>query len=168
MLRDLAMLDKSILMLRYDPQARFGAHRHVQIWWGGLEGNGGLMLLLAFLITAHEHWRGAKVSLVTVVNSEEAQHTAEFAISGVLSSARLDAEPRVLLRQNRSIAEIMREQSQSVDLAIVGIRLPDAAAPSEPFVNRMNELLESLPTTILVHSSRNFQGEPVLFDDKAK
>ena len=29
----------------------------------------------------------------------------------------------------------------------------------------MNELLSHLPTTVMVHSARGFQGEPVLFDD---
>ena len=31
----------------------------------------------------------------------------------------------------------------------------------------MNTILDPLPTTVLVHSARTFDGEPLLFDDPA-
>jgi len=165
MLRDLALLDRSLLLVHYDRERKLGTARKIQIWWGGLQHNGGLMLLLAYLITAHVRWAKASVEIVTVVNSEEERVTVRAAISKVIVSAHLDAQPCVILRENRSVRDIMAAQSKHVDLAIVGMRLPDPSEPAADFFERMNTLLSALPTTLLVHSARNFQGDPVLFDE---
>lgn len=166
LLQGLTALDRSLLLVHFEPEKRLGRYRHIQIWWGGLKGNGGLMLLLAFLITNQERWRGAQVSLVTVVGSDEEQATTLTNIQGVLKSARLDAIPRVIVRGNRTISDIMEKESADVDLAIIGIRLPKNIAQARQFTERMNTLLSHLPTTLLVHSARGFQGEPVLFDSE--
>ncbi|MDH5493519.1 MAG: hypothetical protein OEY14_16310, partial [Myxococcales bacterium] len=165
MLRDLASLDRSLLLVSYDEGRQFGEGREIHIWWGGLQGNGGLMLLLAFLLTAHHRWRQAKVVVLTVVEDKEARAAAISNLQRLLSAARLEGEPRVLLRQGRSIADIMHIESERADLAIMGIRLPDPQMPAGPFFERINRMLEQLPSTILVHGARNFESEPVLFDD---
>ena len=165
MLRDLAHLDRSLLLVQNREQVGFGQRRHIQIWWGGLEGNGGLMLLLAYLITAQDRWRHAKVSVCTVVRSDSERAPTEESIRKVLANARLRAVPRVIVQGALSIAEIMRAESHDVDLAIIGLRLPARNEPAEAFMERMNQLLTNLPSTVLVRSSRGFQGEPVLFDD---
>ena len=164
LLKGLTALDRSLLLVRHDQDKDLGVHHHIQIWWGGLQGNGGLMLLLAFLITNHHRWRHARVTVVTVVGDEEEQNQTHDSIEGILQNARLDATPRVLLRAGRTIQEIMATESEGVDLAIIGIRLPQGEAQAEQFIDRMNGLLKDLPTTLLVHSARGFQGEPVLFD----
>lgn len=168
MCRDLSALDRSLLLMHYDEERSFGDARLVHVWWGGLEGNGGLMLLLAFLITAHGEWRGAKVEVLTVVGDPAEQAEAEAALRKVLEAARLEASPRVLLRGDRAISDIMRVESREADLAIVGLRLPDEGSDLQLFYARMNAMLSALPTALMVHSARSFEGEPVLFDDAPK
>lgn len=163
-LRSLTALDRSLLLVSYDAAKHLGDYRHIQIWWGGLEGNGGLMLLIAFLLSAHGRFRGARISVVTVVGDEDERTKTAAAIAEVLSGARLDAQPRVLLRSGRAISEVMAEERQTADLAIIGIRLPSTSRQAGSFVDRMNSLLVHLPTTIMVRSARGFHGEPVLFD----
>jgi len=165
MLRDLVMLDRSLLLVRYDPEKQLGAGKSIHVWWGGLAGNGGLMLLLAFLITAHYRWSMAKITVLTVVNEDHEREEAETNLKKLLASARIDADTRIILRQGRSIPDIMYVESDKADLAIVGFVLPAEGRPSDAFFQRMNSIMERLPTTILVHSSRNFAGEPVLFDE---
>ncbi len=164
MLRDLTHLDRSLMLVKLDPERELGAHRDVHVWWGGLEGNGGLMLLLAFLITADQRWRAARVTVVTVVNDPAACAETEANLRRVLTAARLRGEARVIAREGRDISEIMATTSGEADLAIVGFRVPGDGASVTPFFARMNAILERLPTTILVHSARSFEGEPVLFD----
>jgi len=168
MCRDLVHLDRSLLLVNFDEEKHFGEGRVVQVWWGGLQGNGGLMLLIAFLITAHYRWRRAQVQVLTVVDSEHERAEAEKTLRKVLEAARLDAEPRVLLREGRGIVEVMEHESEAADLAIVGFALPEEGQPVTGFFERMNRLLDVLPTTILVHSARDFESEPVLFDDDEK
>ena len=41
---------RNVVVLRYDPVRGFGDRRRIDIWWGGLQRNGGLMMLLAYLL----------------------------------------------------------------------------------------------------------------------
>ncbi|NRA35212.1 MAG: Na-K-Cl cotransporter [Polyangiaceae bacterium] len=163
MLRDLVALDRSLLMVDYKDNRGFGQYQYIDVWWGGLQGNGGLMLLLAFLITAQDRWAHAEVRVMTVVNTKKEYATAEKSIKGVLNSSRVRAQPHVIMRDGKAIGDIMRDQSASADLAIIGIRLPDPSEPETESFERIRVLLGNLPTTILVYSARDFPGEPVLF-----
>ncbi|MCB9554730.1 MAG: Na-K-Cl cotransporter [Deltaproteobacteria bacterium] len=167
-LRDLVCLDRSLLITHYNRDKKFGDQRTIHIWWGGLQGNGGLMLLIAYLLTAHHDWRHASVSILTVVETERDRRLVTQAIDGILAGARLEATPRVILREDRTIADIMHGESAGADLAIVGLRLPQAEPQAiDQFFARMNSILQGMPTTLLVHSARNLEAEPVLFDAPA-
>ncbi len=164
LLADLARIDKSLLVVRYRAERGWGSKREIHIWWGGLQGNGGLMLLTAFLLTGDPEWRDARVQVLTVVDDIEHRRQAEDQLVAVLKAARLEARPRVLMRGDRPITEIMRTESAAADLAIIGLSVPEPDRASD-FVRRMDAMLEHMPSTILVHSSRGFSSEPVLFDE---
>jgi solute carrier family 12 sodium/potassium/chloride transporter 2 len=164
-MRDLVKLDRSLLIVSYNRQRKFGNRTEIHIWWGGLQGNGGLMLLLAFLMTAHHQWRNAKVTLMTILRDEEERRSAEQNIARVLASARVDATPRLILKDERAIPDIIHAESRDADLAILGLALPGIEEHEvKAFFTRTNQLLDDMPTSILVHSARHFRGEPVLFD----
>ena len=165
MLRDLAKLDRSLLLVHYDQHRKFGDRQRMHIWWGGMHNNGSLMLLISFLITAHHNWRRAEVTLLTIVTTEEERREAERNMRRVLEATRVEATARVLLRGERSVPEIIHHESADADLAILGLALPDREdGDVGAFFARMTTLLEGMPTTLLVHSARTFEGEPVLFD----
>ena len=104
--------------------------------------------------------------MITVVESEEQRVVTRASLEKVLGAARLAAESRVLLRGQRDIQTIMADESAQADLAILGIGLPHEDDPSNLFFTRINQMLRVLPTTIIVHSARNFEGEPVLFSSE--
>ncbi|MEM9069213.1 MAG: Na-K-Cl cotransporter [Myxococcota bacterium] len=165
MLRELTHLDRSLTLVKLDEAQELGNHDEIHVWWGGFEGNGGLMLLLAFLIMADRRWRNAKVTVLTIVSDEAERVETERNLQRILEAARLEGEARVILRGKRTIPQVMGTESAHADLAIVGFRLPPEGTPAKAFFERMNTMLERLPTTLLVHSARSFEGEPVLFDD---
>lgn len=177
MLEDLARLDRSVLIVHQKGSGTLGpvdngrkrtAKRpEIHIWWGGLERNGGLMLLLAFLLTADVSLRNARVRLLTVVNTEMEEKEASEAVERIIAAARPRARARVIRRGERAIAEIMAEESAEADLAILGFKPPERATTEEAvvFFERMNTMLAVLPTTLMVNSARDFETEPVLFDD---
>lgn len=164
MLRDLRALDRSLLLLNYDEHRAFGEYKQIHIWWGGLRGNGGLILLLAYLLQAEARWLKAKVTLYVVIQSEEAKSYVEETLRTVLEQARLQAEVQVIVRGEHPIESIMRGASSMADLAIIGLRLPEKDESVSEFYKRYNSILSALPSTLLVCSARTFEGEPVLFD----
>ncbi len=164
MLRDLAALDRSLLIVRYNATRGLGRGHRIDIWWGGLQQNGGLMLLLAYLLTAHDRYRNAKVLVRTVIPEGNSVKEAEQRINAVLEKARLKATATVIVDDGRAITDVMHDHSRNADLAIIGLRLPPQDEQADVFFERVNDILTDMPTTVLVHSARNFEGEPVLFD----
>ena len=164
MLRDLLELDRSLLLVHSDPVRGLGTRHTIHIWWGGLPGNGGLMLLLAHLLLADPAWRDAKVTLITVVDDESQRARASETKERIIEDARVDAKAEVILRGGRPIGRIMAETSGDADLAIMGIGPPPGDDEADAFFERMSRMLEGMPTTLLVRSARTFRGEPVLFE----
>ena len=103
----MAGLDRSLLLVRHHKERGFGRRKQIHIWWGGMQANGGLMLLLAYLITAHRSWRDAQVKVITVVQSEAQKGPTERSLAAILEQARLEAEAAVIVREGREIAELM-------------------------------------------------------------
>jgi len=165
MLNELTVLDNSLVLVDHDPFRSFGRHGRIHVWWGGLKGNGGLMLLLAYLIRSSDRWQGAQVTALTVIDdpADHAQATAR--LRGLFESARLDAEARVILRDGRSITDIMASESKETDLTMLGLRLPETAEHAEGLYDHYSTLLSNLPSTILVHSAGTANLVSVLFDD---
>ncbi len=164
-LRDLLLLDRSVLIVKHDLDRGLGVGRQIDIWWGGLERNGALMLLLAYLLSSHDRWREAEVRILTVVPSEERKLQAERELAGIMAQTRLTAEARVLVRRGVDIAQVMREESRRSDLVLVGLRQPRPQERAGDFFIHYSRILEALPTTMLVASAPSFEGAPVLFED---
>lgn len=164
-LQELVDLDNTLMLVHFDPRRGFGGHKRIHVWWGGLQANGGMMLLLAYLITSHDRWRGAEVTCLTVVDDPADVPRAEAGLLRMFDSARLAARPRVLLREGRDIRAIMATESADADLALLGLRLPEAGDDPGAVFDHYATLLAVLPSTVLVHSGGAFDAAPVLFDD---
>ncbi|MEE2786172.1 MAG: amino acid permease [Myxococcota bacterium] len=167
MLRELTELENTIMVVKFDESRQFGRRRKIHVWWRGLEANGGIMLLAAYLVKAHYRWRDAVVKVLTVVETEDQEKVALSGLSRVIESARLPALPEVILRQNRSIKEIMTERSGRADLTVIGLRLPEVDEDPRPLFDHYDNLLSDLPSTLLVHAGGAFKAAPVLFDHEA-
>ena len=163
---DLTLLDKCLVLVAFDEVRQFGRHSRIDIWWGGLDNNGGLMLLLTHLLMAHSEWALAEVRVKMIVpGSQRAERTREL-IQRIIDEARIKASPEVIVNPNdgRSIAEVIAQNSARADLVIMGLRPPD---PDEGvvFVQRVNALIEQLPTVLLVRASDEFAGAQMIFED---
>ena len=165
MLVDLVALKRSLILVNHRPERGFGVRRQIHVWWGGIGGNGGLMLLIAFLLRSHNRWAGSTVTLLTVVGTGAQQDEVEHNAREVLRAARIHADVHVINAPGRPIIDIMRENSAHSDLAIVGVGRPHARDDANVFFDRTNRILEVLPTTLLVCSSRDFESEPMLLDE---
>lgn len=155
LLSELVELKKSVLFLNYDMERGFGQRRRINVWWQGRGGNEDLMLLLAHLIEQHPSWRNCEVYLLRVVNSAEAVPDTEAHMTTVVHSARVDAVPQIIVRDNpqQPLAEVIRQHSEDADLTILGMRLPtteEATAYSE----RLNNLVCAVGSVLLVRNAQ--------------
>jgi amino acid transporter len=138
-------------------------HRRIDVWWGGLQANGGLMLILAYLLRTSWHWRDAEVCLNLVVPNEAAKDAAEQNLHRLVKGLRIGAVPRVILANGRPFDEILAASSATADLVFLGL-----ATPGQDFTKYYLELKQrtaSLSSTIFVLASENLEFADILQKD---
>lgn len=176
MLHDLVLLDKALMVVRYHPEKKLGEGKNLHVWLAGDDSTRAMLLLFAHLLTAHYRWRNMRITVFDSADTDAEKKDATEHLTKLLREARIEARPRVILRQGRSVQQLMHVESDDADFALVGFDFPDlpddavegygeeADRVAREFVDRVNGMLEQLPTTILVHSARSFEHETVLLD----
>ncbi len=163
LIAQLHQAERNLLIFRENGELREGPHRQIDVWWGGLHANGGLMLILADLLRADIDWRHARVHLKLVVADEAAAENAQTNLDTLTQALRINASPHVLVARGRSFEQILHESSAQADMVILGM-----AAPSDRFRDYYETLqtrTANLPSTIFVLAAPNFAFANVLMED---
>ena len=149
---------RNVVVLHHSDERGFGARRTIDVWWGGLQSNGGLMMLLAYLIQTSLAWREADVRVKIVVPSEAAAADARRNLSALVSGTRIGASTHVLVAGGRPFDAVLHASSADADLVLMGMAEPsgDFAAYYEGLLRRV----KGLPTTAFV-----LAAEPVAFGE---
>jgi amino acid transporter len=143
----------------------FGDRKQIDIWWGGLRGNGGLMMILAYLLQSSRSWWDVEVNIKMVVQSEKAAADAQKNISKIIDKIRTGANAKVLVANGRSFNEILHDSSQDADLVLMGMAEPDENFTA--YYEGLQKRLEGLPTTILVLAAEDVSFGEVLLNQDA-
>jgi hypothetical protein len=162
-MRRLEVLHKSVLIGRSQLSAfpREGRLRTVDVWWGGLQRNGDLMLLLAHLLTRNPAWRGGRIRIRSIASNEHMKKETEHFLEKLVREIRIDAEVRVVLKpRGRSVKEIIHEESANTDLVFLGLATPPKGEEDE-YAQRLIEMAEGLSTFFFVKNASLFVGELV-------
>jgi len=152
---------RNVLIVRDDEERGFGDRKLIDIWWGGLQGNGALMLILAYLLQSSLQWQEAKVRLKMVVPDEEAAMEARKNLSAMAARTRTGAEPHVLPANGKHFFDILQASSQDADLVFMGIAQP-TAGEFEAYYEELRERTEGLPSTVFVLAAEEIAFREVL------
>jgi len=134
-------------------------YSQIDIWWGGLENNGDMMLLLAHLIQMNRQWRKAKIILRSIVNTESQKKEAELSLSNIIDSVRIKAEAEVLVNSNNlSIAEMIKANTYEADLTFMGLMIPESGYEVDES-KKLIELSEGLQSVVFVRNASEFSGK---------
>ena len=161
-------LEKNVLIVhKGKSEVTFGNKSNIDIWWGGLEGNGGLMMILAYLINGSLEWRQASIRIKMVVEQQTAVKKAEENISRLLEEIRIEAEVHIIPSEKRPFDEILQRSSQDADLIFMGL-----AKPSDSFYQYfagVQNRIKDLPTTVLALAAQEVSfGEVLIQKDSMK
>jgi len=158
-MRAVSRAGKSTLIVRLNWRHEPGTQKRVDLWWGGLQNNGDMMLLLAHLLTLNPEWNDARIVVRSIARDEEERDAQTRGLAALLAEVRIDADAQVIMKpEGRSIADVIREQSASADLVFLGLRDPDPGTAPE-YARRLEELTEGLKTTVFVRSAGEFAGK---------
>ena len=163
-MRRLETLKKSLVFARIRPKLLYpkaNTERRILVWWGGLQRNGDLMLLLAFLLTRNSSWRGAKVRIMSLATTPLIQEKNEKFLEELVDEIRIDAEIKVLLKDpDEKVAEVIRRESKDAEVVMLGLATPERGKETE-YAERLEALSEGLSNVFFVKNASLFVGDLV-------
>lgn len=153
LIQDLNLLGKSVVLLKLDLERGFGNQQSIDIWWGGQQLNRNLMILLAHVFSLNQEWKDCEIRLNMCIKDVSGQEQAHQNLTNFLEEVRIKASANIIPYDpdQTSIWEIIINHSAQADLVILGMGLPEVGKEKE-FMARMDELIQRLPTTLLVKS----------------
>ncbi|MEB3212504.1 MAG: Na-K-Cl cotransporter [Leptolyngbyaceae bacterium] len=153
---------RSVIILRENAEKQFGNYQRIDVWWGGMQGNGGLMLLLADLLRNTIEWRNADIMLKLVVPDAAAADAAHTNLNEIIQQLRIDAIPKVIVANGRPFDEILKTSSGFADLVFLGMADPDAIEHYPDYYETLQKRAAHLPTTAFVLATTDFAFTDVL------
>ncbi len=163
-MRRLSHLKKSLIIGRIRSrtfETRASHDRVIHIWWGGLQRNGDLMLLLSYLLTGNPDWQQASIRVLSIASNELIKQQTENFLAQLLPEIRIDATHEVFMKpSDQSIREVIQKESAVADVVFFGLASPEVGTEEE-YADRLEELAGDLPTVFFVKNSSMFIGELV-------
>lgn len=160
----------SFIVSRIRPRHLFprtGERRNIHIWWGGLQRNSDLMLLLAYLLTRNPEWRDARVRVLSLASNDLMRERTERHLSELVSEIRINVETDVLVHDEASdetIGDIIRRRNAEAHVVFFGLAKPDDGAELD-YAERLAHLAGDAPVVFFVKNSSLFSGELLVSGD---
>jgi amino acid transporter len=168
-MRKLERLNKSFVLARVKPRHLLPREeRSIHVWWGGLERNSDLMLLLAHLLNSNPEWREATVKVISIASSELMKTRTESYLASLMPQIRIEAEVRVVLKpDDATVAEVIQRESAEASVVFLGLQVP-SKGEEEEYSQRLETLAGDLPVVFFVKNSSVFIGELLKTPEIAK
>ena len=160
-MRRIGKLGKSTIICKTGANAKSKRTRQIDVWWGGRQNNGDMLLLLAHLLTLNHEWRRGKINIKSIARDEEEKKETENGLARMIPEIRIKAETEVCLLQNgQSVSDLIKESSRNAEVVFMGLAEPKVGE-EETYARRMLELVPDLPNVVLVKNSSYFAGDLV-------
>jgi amino acid transporter len=137
------------------------ARKRIDIWWGGLQGNGALLMILGYLLRTSIQWRYADTRLKMVVPNESAAEDARANLERIVAETRTGLECEILVAEQQNALEVLRASSADADLVLAGMRAPDADDFTE-YYRELQERTVGMPRTMFVLAAEEIAFRDVL------
>jgi hypothetical protein len=162
MIRRFHELQRNVLVVKQEERLVVkGRKLRMDIWWGGLKGNGGFMMIIAFLMkTSRSQWREAQVTIKLVVDNKQAVSKIKENMNRILEQIRIHASVEIIPSEGRSFDDILLTHSGGSDMVFLGMATPDEHF--EDYYVKMINRIKELPTVILALAAQNIAFGEVL------
>ncbi|MCZ6636359.1 MAG: Na-K-Cl cotransporter [bacterium] len=157
-MRALSRAGKSTIIARLNWAFEPGQEKRIVVWWGGLENNGDLMLLLAYLLSLNPEWTDAKIVVRSIADSEQEREEKAASLSALIPEARIQAETEIIVKPpDQTFSEVMHAHSQETDVVFLGLKDPSSGTEAE-YARWLTELAGGFRTTIFIRNAGEFAG----------
>jgi hypothetical protein len=153
---------RNLLIVRDPKDLEFGDHERIDIWWSGMRSNGGLMMVLSYLLRTSLPWNNADIRLKKIVQSEQAAESAGRNLSHITQNMRTGARTETIVSNGRPFQEIIHESSQGADLVFIGMAHPPKVDDYLEYYRNLRSWSEELPSTIFTLAAEDVSFGKVL------
>ena len=160
MIRYFHEAQRNVIIVRDDDEVGFGACQRIDVWWGGLNKNGGLMMILAYMLSNNIQWKHATVTIKMMVPTEAAAEGIRGNLDAMIRNMRIDFKRKIIISDGRPFWEVLHEESDHADLVMLGL-----AEPTEDFLTyyeTLSERTQGLPATVFVLAAQKMAFKEVL------
>jgi amino acid transporter len=135
-------------------------NKQIDLWWGGLKGNGGLMMILSHLVKSSPHWLHVDVCIKMVVPTEEAAKGARKNLTNILAGMRIDFRTQIIVSNKRIFWDILNEESAKSEMVMLGLKAPDDDFSN--YYKQLKENTKSIKNKIFILASQDIEFKDVL------
>lgn len=151
---------RNVIILQNVKLLSFKSKKSIDIWWGGLKGNGALMMILGHLMQNSPHWQNVEICIKMVVPNESAMNDAKKNLTDIINQFRLSFKQKVIVAYGKSFHEILKVESAKKDLVLLGLMQPDDNFYS--YYNKLKDDTKDLSRKIFVLASQEIDFKDVL------
>ena len=134
--------DRNLIVLREGERDDQEDADTIDVWWGGLDDNIGLIITLAYQIQKSSAWSQSKLVIKRIVESDGEREQALTRLQTFISDQRIPAEAEVLVKNRPSYFEMIRASSADAGLVFMGMRPPGDDESLESYSRYYGVLLE--------------------------
>ncbi|MCO6490907.1 MAG: amino acid permease, partial [Phaeodactylibacter sp.] len=162
-IRDLSLVRKNIILAKFNDHESWKEKQHhrIDIWWGGRENNGDLMLILAYMLRLNREWERARIHIRAVVESPPEQEAMARGIEQSLAEARIQASVSILLRNGAGFTEILQRESAGADIAFLGLKITEAGE-EEKHVDKLEAMARVARIVVFMKNNSMKETLPIL------
>ncbi len=117
--------NRNVIILQNDFKLDFAGAKKIDLWWGGLKGNGGFMMIIAHLIKTSPRWDNISVCVKMVVTTEEAAKGTRENLKSILQEMRVDFSFDIIVSGGRKFWDILEQESHESTMVMMGLKAPD-------------------------------------------
>jgi amino acid transporter len=158
-MRILSRISKNTIITSISPDIKEKINnKRIDLWWGGLQNNGDLMLLFSHLLTLNKRWRKAEIVIHSIIKNLKRKEEIESSLNSLITNLRLEARTKIIVKESgETIDDIITGNSRNSDMVILGLMVP-REDKEEEYARRMISLSKGLKSVIFVRNASKFRG----------
>jgi hypothetical protein len=160
-IQKIAKLHKNILLLHFNTSIAKQKDKRIDIWWGGKEKNGDLMLLLSYLIRLNNAWQKTTINIFSVVKTESEKLSFETQIRNAVYESRISAHVELFVMNDSNFISILSKKSAEADLVFLG--LAHHIHDYSKTIESIDKITKNLKAVIFVQNNGMDDEIPTIF-----
>ena len=165
-IRQLAGEGKNIILAKFNDHKAWKEknHQRIDIWWGGRDNNGDLMLILGYMLKLNKEWEKAEINIHAVVNNSIEGDNLYKGIRESLDEDRIKASVDILInKKGRRFPDLLKEKSAGADIVFLGLKETEKGNERQ-HIAKIKELAEIGKVVVFAENNSMNDTMPILLE----